>query len=263
MIRKIKRSKAYEITLVISDDEFIRPPSDVQRNALLNQTMKEFAADLDELDQQAREFVIGDLNPGLISDRTQGELSDEQIMERWQIPIMQAMAEIVGESGGDVLEIGFGRGVASSMIQEQGVKSHTIIECNDTIIERFNIWKKQYTGNELNIVHGLWQDTIGSLGSFDGIFFHTYPLNQEEYLKYVKDSVTFAEHFFKTASEHLKSGGVFTYFSSEMYSLSRAHQKALFKHFSSISTSLVKLNIPENVKDTWWSNSMVIVKAIK
>ena len=263
MIRKIKRSKAYEITLVISDDEFIRPPSNIQRNALLNQAMKEFAADLDELDRQAREFVTGDLNPGLMSDRTQGQLSDEQIMERWQIPIMQAMAEIVAESSGDVMEIGFGRGVASSMIQEQGVKSHTIIECNDTIVERFNIWKKQYAGSKLKIVHGLWQDTIDSLGLFDGIFFHTYPLNQEEYLKYVKDSITFAEHFFKTASDHLKPGGVFTYFSSEIYSLSRAHQKALFRNFSSISTSLVKLDIPEDVKDTWWSDSMVIVKATK
>jgi guanidinoacetate N-methyltransferase len=248
---------------VIKDEEFIRPPKDVQRNALLNQAVKEFATDLNELDHQARKFVAGDLNAGLATDRTQQLLSDDQIMENWQIPIMQAMANIVAGNGGDVLEVGFGRGVSSSMIQEQGVASHTIIECNDSVVERFTQWKLQYTDSKIQLVHGLWQDTMDSLGLFDGIFFHTYPLNEEEYVKYVKHSVTFAEHFFNTAADHLKPGGVFTYFTSEIYSLSRSHQKALFKHFSSINLSLVPLEIPEDVKDTWWADSMVMVKAIK
>jgi guanidinoacetate N-methyltransferase len=263
MTRRVKRSDAYEFTLLIKDDTFIRPPKEVQRNALLNRAIKEFADDLVELDKQAREFVAGELQPGLSGDRTQQHLSDEEIMEDWQIPIMQAMAEAVCESHGDVLEIGFGRGISSTMIQEQSVRSHTIIECNDAVVERFLKWNSVFAGRDIRLVHGLWQDTMVDLGKFDGIFFHTYPLNEEEYMKFVHGSVTFAEHFFATAAEHLRPGGAFSYFSNEIDSLSRAHQRALFQHFSAFSLKRVSLELPPDVRDTWWANSMVIIKAIK
>ena len=150
-----------------------------------------------------------------------------------------------------------------AMIQEQQVRSHTIIECNDSVVERFHAWKTAYPGQDFRLVHGLWQDTIDALGLFDGIFFHTYPLNEEEYMKYVAGTVTFAEHFFATAAAHLRPNGAFTYFSNEIDSLSRAHQRALFQHFSSFSLQTVRLDLPADVKDTWWANSMVVIKAVK
>ena len=263
MTRRVKRSNEYELTLVIKDDDFIRPPKEMQRNALLNRAIKEFADDLAELDNQARDFVAGDLQPGLSEDRTQQILADDEIMENWQIPIMQAMAEAVCESQGAVLEIGFGRGISSTMIQQQGARSHTIIECNDSVVKRFHQWKIGFPDHKIQLIHGLWQDVMVELDLFDGIFFHTYPLNQEEYMEYVNDGVTFAEHFFATAAEHLQPGGVFTYFSNEINSFSRSHQRALFRHFSSFSLSLVTLDLPADVKDTWWANSMVIIKALK
>jgi guanidinoacetate N-methyltransferase len=184
-------------------------------------------------------------------------------MEEWQIPLMQAMAEVVTETHGDVLEIGFGYGVSATLIQEQSVRSHTIIECNDAVVEKFFEWKELFKQNQINLVHGLWQDTIEELGQFDGIFFHTYPLNEEEYMKYVHGKTTFAEHFFETAAKHLRSGGVFTYFSNEIDSLGRGHQRALFKHFSSFSLKVLHLELPDDINDTWWADSMVIVKAVK
>ncbi len=39
-------------------------------------------------------------------------------MEDWQTPLMQAMARHVTETHGDVLEIGFGRGVSAEFIQQ-------------------------------------------------------------------------------------------------------------------------------------------------
>lgn len=263
MTRRVKRSNEYELTLVIKDDGFIRPPKDLQRNALLNRAIKEFADDLAELDKQARDFVAGNLQAGLLEDRTQQILSDDEIMENWQVPIMQAMSKAVCESQGTVLEIGFGRGISSTMIQERRPRLHTIVECNDSVVKRYHQWKLGFSDRKIQLIHGLWQDVMVGIDQFDGIFFHTYPLNQEEYMEYVNNSVTFAEHFFAIAAEHLHPGGVFTYFSNEINSLSRSHQRALFRNFSSFSSSLVKLDLPVDVKDTWWANSMVIIKAIK
>ena len=262
MTKKIRRTENFEIVLEIKTEDFIRPPRDAQRNALLNNALNEFSDNLQALDKSAARFARGKPEISL-DDRTQKILSDEEIMEEWQIPLMQAMAEVVTESHGNILEIGFGCGVSATLIQEQKVLSHTIIECNDSVVTRFFEWKELFKDKKINLVHGLWQDTIGDLGLFDGIFFHTYPLNEEEYMKNVHGRATFAEHFFETAGEHLRPGGVFTYFSNEIDSLGRGHQRALFKHFSSVSLKVINLELPDDINDTWWADSMVIVKAVK
>jgi guanidinoacetate N-methyltransferase len=262
MTRKIKRTEDFEVVLEIKSGDFIRPPRDAQRNALLNNALNEFSDNLQAMDKLAVRFVPGEPQIAL-EDRTQKILSNEEIMEEWQIPLMQAMAEVVTESHGDILEIGFGYGVSATLIQEQTVLSHTIIECNDSVVETFFRWKELFKESKIVLVHGLWQDTIDDLGLFDGIFFHTYPLNEEEYMKNVHGKATFAEHFFETAAKHLRPGGVFTYFSNEIDSLGRGHQRALFKHFSSFSLKMIELELPDDINDTWWADSMVIVKAVK
>ena len=262
MTNKLKRTEDFELNLTIKNDEFIRPPRDSQRNALLNNALNEFSNNLESLNNLASRFVAGK-SQHLLDDRTQKLLDDEEIMEEWQIPLMRAMAEVVTESHGDILEIGFGYGVSATLIQEQNVRSHTIIECNDSVVEKYKEWMQLFDNKNVKLVHGLWQDTIEDLNLFDGIFFHTYPLNEEEYMKYVHGKVTFAEHFFETAANHLRPDGVFTYFSNEIDSLSRGHQRSLLNHFSSISIKLIDLDIPEDIADTWWADSMVIVKAIK
>ncbi len=262
MTKKLKRTKDFEIVLDIKSDDFIRPPKDSQRNALLNNVLNEFGDNLIALDKQADRFVGGNTKISL-EDRTQSDLADSEIMEDWQIPVMRAMAEAVAETHGDILEIGFGRGISSTIIQEQKVQSHTIIECNDSVVGRFYEWKRKFEDEDIRLVHGLWQETVDELGLFDGIFFHTYPLNEDEYMKYVHGKTTFAEHFFETAAMHLNPGGAFTYFSNEIDSLSRGHQRSLFEYFSSVSLKVINLDIPEDIEDTWWADSMVIVKAVK
>ncbi len=263
MTKRIKRLRQVEVTMQIKDEAFIRPPTEQQRSWLLNSALGEFVYDLQMLDELAKRFVPG-AGHLRTEDRTQAVLTDEEIMEDWQIPLMQEMAIAVAQSHGDILEIGFGRGVSSAMIQDEGVRSHTIVECNDSIIERFNQWRKDYTDREFTMMHGLWQDTLPSLGQFDGVFFHTYPLNEDDLLQQIGKSVTFADHFFAHAAAHLKEGGVFTYLSNEIDSLSRTHQRLLFEHFSRIDMQVVKeLKVPEDVKDAWWSDSMVVVVATK
>lgn len=263
MMRRLLRRRDFEVDLQIKNDEFIRPPRDAQRNWLLNRALSEFGQNLTALDSLAAGFVPG--TDGLpMQDRTQAELSEAEIMEDWQIPLMQAMAKLVTESNGHVLEIGFGRGIASDFIQAGSVRAHTVIECNESIVGRFEDWKAGYPGKDIRLVQGLWQDVLGGLGRFDGVFFHTYPLNEDEFLEQIAESTTFAEHFFPHAAEHLEEGGVFTYLTNEIDSLSRPHQRALFRHFKSIELTRVEsLEVPQDVRDAWWSDSMVVVKAIK
>lgn len=265
-MRRIRRSDKYQVELTIKKDDFISTPRAIQRSSVVNRALKEFAADIEALDEQAKHFVAGnvDLEVRAVSDRTHTKLSDQEIMEDWQIPLMQGMTDVVCDTQGDILEVGFGRGISSDMIQEYRVKSHTIIECNEQVINDYFVeWKEKFKGSDIRLVKGLWQDTIDTLDLFDGIFFHTYPLNEEEYMKYVQESITFAEHFFPFASSHLNDGGAFTYFSNEIDSLSREHQRLLLQHFSSFSIQKIPLKMPEDVKDIWWANSIVIVKAIK
>lgn len=263
MTRKLRRTHDYELTLEIKNENFIAPPRPAQRNWLLNKTMAEFAFDLDALHEQAGRFVPGAISAVQIDDRTNTVLSDEEIMEDWQIELMRAMAEEVTSSHGDVLEIGFGRGIGSDFIQECGVRSHTIVEVNDSVVERYHEWCKKYPNSTFHLLHGLWQEKVPEFGQYDGIFFHTYPLNEQDYIEQVVNSVTFAEHFFPTASAHLRPGGVFSYMTNEIDSLSRAHQRLLFQHFSSFSLRIIKLNVPQDIRDTWWIDQMAVIRAVK
>ena len=76
-------------------------------------------------------------------------------------------------------------------------------------------------------------------------------------------SVPFAEHFFPTADEHLVGGGVFTYLTNEIDSLSRGHQRHLFENFSSFRLHLVPLELPSDVRDAWWADSMAVIEVVK
>lgn len=262
-MRRLRRLDGAEAEVRITRDDFIRTPREAQRSWLVNRALNEFVDDLRWLDATAGKLVPG-RDHASIGDRTQATLRDDEIMEDWQIPIMQAMAEVVTAGGGDILEVGFGRGVSATFIQDAGVATHTIVECNDDVIARFHDWRARYEGREIQLVRGRWQDTAAAWGKYDGIFFHTYPLNEEEYAAYVVQSVTFAEHFFPTAAEHLRPGGVFTYLTNEADSLSRAHQRLLLRHFRTFTQTLVTgLPLPPDSRDDLWADSMIVVGAVR
>ena len=261
-MRKLKRTQAYELSLEVRDDAFIRPPHDAQRNWLLNRFLREAGEDLQALDAAARRFVSGG-HHDRPADMRSAELSDEEIMEDWQLPLMEAMAAIAARSGGDVLEIGFGRGISAALIQHAGVRSHTIVECNPHVLSRFAPWRAEFPDRAIRIVPGLWQDVMDSLGDFDAVFFHTYALDEDEAADLLSSSVTFAAGFFPAAAAHLRAGGVFTYLTNEIDSLSRAHQRLLFEHFSAFRLERVPLTLPRDVRDAWWADSMVVVEAVK
>lgn len=262
----IRQLPQFDVTLAIKQPDYIQPPRPAQRTWLLNRALDEFQSDIQELHALAQRMVPG-IEQRLhlfTADRTNAELSEQEILEDWHIPLMQAMARAVTTSHGDILEIGFGRGVASEFLQQCGIQSHTIIECNDSVIHRFyEPWRARHAEKDIRLVRGKWQDVIAGLGEFDGIFFQTYPLNEQEYAEYLSRSIVFAEHFFPVAASHLRPGGAFTYLTHEIDSLSRRHQRLVFRHFRSLATSLERLQLPKDCADLWWSDSMVVATAIR
>lgn len=267
MTRKIKRSRNFELILDIGNDDFVAPPRASQRNWILNRIMSEWSAELNHLDETSGKLVAGKIrndDVGMSRDWTQGSLQDQQIMEDWQVPVMAAMAQAVAGEAKKVLEIGFGRGISASYIQDIGVNSHTIVECNDDIVARFRAWQKNYPGENIRILHGRWQNLVSQFEDYDVVFFHAYPLTEEEFIDEVIHTTTFAESFFPVAAAHLKQGGVFTYLTNEADSISRAHQRLLLSHFRSFVTEIVgPLAVPEDTADSLWGNSMVIITAYK
>jgi guanidinoacetate N-methyltransferase len=132
------------------------------------------------------------------------------------------------------------------------------------VVRRYETWKQNYPSREIRLIFGKWQDTTDQLAQYDGILFHTYPLNEQEYFDQAVKSVTFAEHFFVTAARHLREGGAFTYLTNESDSLSREHQRLVLRHFRKFELSqIASLNLPANSKDTIWADSIVLIKATK
>lgn len=267
------RNKSIALSLDIEDD-FCTPPKANQRNWILNRTLKEAADNLSNLDDLCRKFVEGATRAEIENQSWRSKkanykrgdeliIDDQQVMQSWETPYMREMAKVVSETKGDILEIGFGMGISATFIQEFGVRSHTIIECNDDVINFFNEWKKQYPDRKITLIKGQWQDVIKETSKFDGIFFDSYPLSEDEFAKYVIEDTTFAQHFFKAAHDHLHDGGIFTYYSNEIDTVGRPHQREIFKYFSELTFNVCRSLTPPPDCNYWWADSMVVVKAIK
>ncbi|MEM7695443.1 MAG: class I SAM-dependent methyltransferase [Pseudomonadota bacterium] len=139
-------------------------------------------------------------------------------------------------------------------------RSYTVIECNADVIETFQAWRTRYPDVDIRLIPTVWQDALQDLGTYDGILFDTYPLSQEEDLRNEVElmAYTHAGEFFPVAAQKLKPGGVFTYFSCEIDTLSRGHQRLLFDHFNRFAVDKVTgLQPPQNCTD-WWADSMVV-----
>lgn len=264
MTRRIVRRPGYSLTLEVTNDEFLATPRADQRNWILKKTLKEASDDLDNADASVNSMIHGAEPVGKMPEIKNSFVPAESIMESWQIPVMERMAQLVCSEGTDILEIGYGRGIAAAFVQRQKPLTHTIIECNPLICEDCQEWVQKNNIEGVKLLPNMWQDVVGGLGTFDGILFHTYPIDEEDFAEKVGGSSTFAEHFFEPASALLKPGGRLTYLTLESDSLGRNHQRALFKHFSSISlTKMDDLAIPADTKDALWIPSLVMVEVVK
>ena len=97
-------------------------------------------------------------------------IGDHQVMQVWQQPLMDELARVVALPDRDVLEVGFGLGLAANAIQEIGVRTHTIVESHPSVYEMLVRWKERWQNREIRPVKCRWQD-LSQLGTFDAILF--------------------------------------------------------------------------------------------
>jgi len=100
-----------------------------------------------------------------------------QVMMAWENDIMKRSADYVCQNGGDILEIGFGMGIAADYIQANSIRSHTIVENHPQIINYAKLWAANKPN--VTIVEADWnvvrdKRRSNSLGTYDGIFYDTF-----------------------------------------------------------------------------------------
>ncbi len=113
---------------------------------------------------------------------------ETEVMMSWEDSLMKRHAEVVCENGGDILEIGFGMGIAANYIQELNPNSHTIIEPHPQILEKLREWATDKPN--VNIIEGEWYKIKEQLGKYDGIFYDAYGDNDYKKVKEVLPDIT-------------------------------------------------------------------------
>ena len=255
-------------------DDFAAAPTPFQQEWMLRRALREFTDDMEHLDGMLPGFVSGEerrpitddwRNSLAALDAAELSIQDQQVMQAWEHPLMERLAQIAGQSHGDVLEVGFGMGISATYLQAVGVRSYTVIECNDAVVENCEKWRASYPDSDIRIVKGMWQDVKDQLDEYDGILFDTYPVSQAEYLRNEVNGTayTHAGEFFPIAADILRPGGVFTYFTCEIETLSRGHQRLLLDYFDSFKLGVVRGLEPPEGCQYWWADSMAVVEAFK
>ena len=102
------------------------------------------------------------------------------IMNGFEKPLIDFIADSIVHRGGSVLNIGYGSGFFDKRVQEIGVRVHTIMECHPNVVANID-------APFATIYVGPWQEHIETLiengQKYDCVFFDTYDFdgNSMEY----------------------------------------------------------------------------------
>jgi len=179
-----------------------------------------------------------------------------QVMQRWETPLMEALADEVTAAHGDVLEIGFGMGIAASAIVERGCRSYAVIEAHPEIAEIARDWaSSQPVAAE--VLEGFWQEVVPAIGeTYDGILFDTFPMSRGERRRNHFDFIAHAPGL-------LRVGGVLTHYSDETIDFRPEHLRLLLEHFDEVKLKKVTGLRPAAGCEYWHDSTMVVPVARK
>lgn len=155
-----------------------------------------------------------------------GELRvfDLPVMQAWEASYVEALARAASESGGAVLEVGYGLGVATALIQANpAVSNHLVVECHpDIAVQCIATWRESLATQRMHVIIGLWHQVAPKLpaSAFDGILYSTYALPPGE-------GCAGELAFFPEAFRLLRPGGIFTYYADHPNRLTAAHRERL------------------------------------
>lgn len=252
-------------------DNPLKLKTEYQNKLYWERIQKELKSEVTHLNELAKSFVEGSDRPKMKSNLQESSakvvggsliIEGQQVMQDWQVELMKAVVEAIDPAGKNVLEIGYGLGIASEFIQKLKPTKHTIIECNSDVFKTMQNWAGT-KDTDIALVEARWQDTLPDLGEYEVILFDPYPFDETEFQSYWYDDGNFDAHFFPYATKHLVDGGTFSYFSNEIDSLSRIHQRQLLEHFSKFEVKVVKNLKPPEDCQYWWANTMAVVRATK
>jgi guanidinoacetate N-methyltransferase len=181
------------------------------------------------------------------------------VMEDWERPYMEKLAEIATSRGGRILEIGFGMGISAGSISrrygkgDRPVTEHIIIEGNHDVANLARKFRDEHPAGVVRIIEGLSYDVIGQIedGSLDGILHDAYPLEESQ--------VQNQAHFADTAYRLLKPGGIFTYFSDEPTAYRPEHLKLLLEagfERDDIGQEIVEVDVPADC--AYWKSGTIL-----
>lgn len=96
-----------------------------------------------------------------------------KILLEWKKSYIEVLIDSLDPLG-NVLEIGFGIGLAAERIQKHHPKTHIIIESNPQVLDEAIKWADKNPNT--TVIQGGWETVLPTLGKFDSIFFNDYPL---------------------------------------------------------------------------------------
>ncbi len=147
-----------------------------------------------------------------------------EVMMDWEDPLMSASAVYVCQSGGDILEIGFGMGISAGYIQSHSITSHTIIENHPDIIPKAQTWASKKFN--VTIITGSWYDVKDNLSTYDGLFYDTWG----------DDNMV---NFSASLSSLVKKGGIATWWNNEPTAIN-------FYNIPDVTYDSIPVNPPQN-----------------
>lgn len=177
-------------------------------------------------------------------------IAGHPVMERWEAPYMKKLAEIASANKGRVLEVGFGLGISSQFIQENGIAEHHIIEANKFVYETLLSFAESAKA-QVFPYFGFWEDISGGFPDayFDGILFDTYPIVEKEL-----HDARFA--FFREAHRLLGPGGIFTHYSGEVEFTPEYVSYISNAGFTGWEGELIDIHPPENCQ--YWDETKIL-----
>lgn len=184
------------------------------------------------------------------------EISDEglcagrlQVMQTWEQPLMRRLAQFATRNGGRVLEVGFGLGISANEIMNFGCAEYVLVEAHPDVAERARQWAKNQSV-PVTIVEEFWQNCLDSIGTFDGILFDTYPVNN------IPGSNNYFR-FLPQAHRLLRPGGGITYFSGDTREIRPEHISLLFSLFDDVEFAVVEGLQPPGDCRYWRHDHMI------
>lgn len=173
-----------------------------------------------------------------------------EVMSNYQLPYMRKLAEIATRNGGDILEIGYGQGLATKEIErwreKRRLQTHSVVELNKHLaaearqLPNVEVIEGDYTGH-LPALEGR---------QFDAALYDGYPLKEDEMHR---DGVTFIERLVK--DQLLKPNAILTFYANATSEFGQKFRTFLNDlGFTSIETEKVSITPPKRKRQIWRQN---------